>query len=117
MPFIKNVHAKVINPVLPDSLDISSDPTTYTNKVIQTIFSIFILVAVIYFVFRFILGGYKMISSNGDQKKYEEAIASIRYSLTGLIIVFSIFIILKLIGNIFGITSLRDGLSIPWPGL
>lgn len=116
MSLIKTVYANINNPVIPKSQTIASDPVSYVNSVIQTIISISIIVGIVYFIFRFIMGGYKIISSNGDPKKYEEATASIRYSLTGLIIIFSVFVIVKLLGTIFGIDGL-DNLSIPWPTL
>lgn len=116
MPLIKNVYATITNSVLPNSGDISTKPVSYVNNVIQSIFSIFITVGVVYFIFRFIFGGYKIISSNGDPKKYEEAMASIRYSLTGIVIIFSVFVIVQLLGTVFGIEGLNK-LSITWPTL
>lgn len=116
MSFVKTVYANITNPLLPKSESIASQPVPYVNSVIQSIISIFIIVAIVYFIFQLILGGYKIIASNGDPKKYEEAMAAIRYSLTGIIIIFSIFAIIKLLGGIFGITSLTN-LSIPWPSL
>lgn len=118
MPLIKTVYANITNPVLPSSGTMASSPLTYANNIIQTTISILIIVGIIIFILRFILGAYKMISSGGDPKKKEEATGAISSSLIGLIVILSVFIILKIIGTILDIPSLSGtSLSIPWPGL
>ncbi|MDD3002841.1 MAG: hypothetical protein PHS06_03160 [Candidatus Shapirobacteria bacterium] len=106
----------ITNPVLKNSSNISSNPTNYMNGVIQTVFSIFFIFGLIYFVYHIVLSGYKMISSQGDPKKYEEAQHSLIYAFIGIAIIFSIFALLKIVGHIFGITGL-DSLTIIWPSL
>lgn len=105
----------IINPILKSDLS-STKPTEYVNSVIQTVLSIFMLVAVIYFIWHFIMAGYHLISSQGDPKKYEQARDEITYALLGLAVCFSVFAILKLVGVIFGITGLEN-LKITWPSL
>jgi hypothetical protein len=120
MKLIKPIQAAIKNPLLGDTANdtINSEGggETYVNNTIQAIITIFLVVAVIYFVWHFVMSAYHMISSNGDPKKYEEAQKSILYSLVGIILVFSVFGILKFAGILFGITSLAD-LSITWPTL
>ncbi|MFA6184545.1 MAG: hypothetical protein WCT51_02605 [Candidatus Shapirobacteria bacterium] len=106
----------ITNPVLKNSSNISSNPTGYFNSAIQTMISLFFIFGLIYFIFHLVLAGYKMISSQGDPKKYEEAQHSLIYSLIGIAIVFSIFALLKIVGTIFGITGL-ESLTITWPSL
>ncbi|MDD2225393.1 MAG: hypothetical protein PHP97_04525 [Candidatus Shapirobacteria bacterium] len=106
----------ITNPVLKNSSNISSNPIAYTNSVIQTIISIFFIFGLIYFIYHIVLSGYKMISSQGDPKKYEEAQHSLTYAVIGIAIVFSIFALLKVIGSIFGIIGLET-LTISWPSL
>lgn len=118
MKLIKPIYA-ICNPILEkcdEVIDtgIASNPQAYTNKVLQTIISLFFLVAVIYFIWHFVMSAYHMISSNGDPKKYEEAQKSILYSIVGVVLVFSIFVILKLAGIVLGIP---DILKISWPSL
>lgn len=115
MQLIKPLFA-INNPLLRDSSTIAEDPKTYVNGVLQTIISLFLLVGVIYFTWHFIMSAYHMISSNGDPKKWEEAQKSILYAFVGLILVFSIFAILKFVGFIFGIDSLVL-LKLEWPSL
>ena len=106
----------ITNPVLKDSGSIATNPTGYTNGVIQTVISIFFIFGVIYFIYHVVLSGYKMISSQGDPKKYEEAQHSLIYAFVGIAVIFSIFALLKVVGSIFGITGLET-LTISWPTL
>ena len=114
--FIKPVLAQIINPVLDNPSDISTDPQTYVNTVIQAIINIFFIVAVIYFIWHLVMSAYRIIASNGDPKKYEEAQKGLINSFVGLFICFSIFGILKFVGAVFGITGL-ESLTIAWPSL
>lgn len=113
--FIKPALAQITNPSLGDP-SIGTNPEGYVNGVIQAIISIFLLVAVIYFIWHFIMSAYHMISSNGDPKKWEEAQKSILYAFVGIILVFSVFAVLKFVGIVFGIDGLQQ-LQLTWPKL
>lgn len=115
MQIIKPLFA-ITNPLLKDSTTIAEEPISYTNNVIQTIFNIFFIVGTIYFIWHVVLSAYHMISSQGDPKKWEEAQKSLTYSVVGVVVVFSIFVILKFIGIVFGINGLET-LEIAWPNL
>lgn len=106
--------AQITNPVL--SPNIASNPTDYVNNVIQSVFSIFMIVGSVYFIWHFIMAAYHMISSNGDPKKWEESQKAILYSFVGLIIIFSLFAILKLVGTVTGVSGLKE-LRLTWPSL
>ena len=116
MFLIKPIQAAITNPVLKNSESIGSNPTGYTNNALQSIITVFFIFGLIYFIYHFILGGYKMIASQGDPKKYEEAQHALLYSIIGIIIIFSVFALLKVVGSIFGINGL-DTLTISWPSL
>lgn len=121
MNLIKPIYATICNPLLENcdeiaSTGIAANPQTYTNRVLQTIISIFFLVAVIYFIWHFVMSAYHMISSQGDPKKWEEAQKSIIYSFVGVLLVFSVFVILKFAGIVLGIPGLEN-LQITWPSL
>ncbi len=122
MQLIKSIYA-VCNPILEPGCDtdsaknkIANSPIVYTNNVIQTIVTLFIMVGVIYFIWHVVMSAYHMISSQGDPKKWEEAQKSLTYSVVGVVVVFSIFVILKFIGIVFGINGLET-LEIAWPNL
>jgi len=106
----------ISNPLLKNGLQQVENPTAYTNSVIQTVFSIFFIVAIVYFVWHFIMAGYHLISTEGDPKKLETAKNQITYALLGIIVIFSVFAILKFVGTILGIQGL-EGLQITLPTL
>jgi hypothetical protein len=112
---IKPAYA-INNPVLRNSEDQVANPTNYINNVIQTIISIFFIVAVLYFTWYFVMSAYHMISSNGDAKKLEESRNSIVNAFLGIVIVFALFAILKFVGTILGIEGLGT-LKLSWPSL
>ena len=122
MKLIKPIHAIICNPVLEDcsqvaDTGIGGQPKTYINNAVQSIITIFFIFGLIYFIYHFILAAYKMIASQGDPKKYEEAQHALLYSIIGIGIIFSVFAILKLVGTIFGIQGLGDLSGISWPSL
>lgn len=106
----------IFNPLLKNGLQQVEDPTTYTNNVIQTVFSIFFLVASVYFIWHFIMAGYHLISTEGDPKKLTVAKDQITFALIGIIVIFGVFAVLKFIGTVLGVTGLEN-LQITWPTL
>ena len=116
MSLIKPILA-FCNPLLePDctNSNIATKPINYTNNVIQTVITLFLMVGTIYFIWHVVMSAYHMISSQGDPKKWEEAQKSLTYSVVGIVVIFSIFVILRFIGIVFGIESLTT-LQINWP--
>jgi len=112
---IKPAQAIIRNPVLPDDTSVTK-PKIYFNNVISTIFSIFMIVGVLYFVWHFVMAGLRLMDSRGDPKKLESAREELLNAFIGLGAVFAIFAILKFVGTIFGLEGLRQ-LQIPWPNL
>ena len=107
----------ISNPVLKNpSSQVGDASLTYFNSVLQSVFSIFFIVGIIYFIWHFVMGGYHFISQEGDQKKIETAKHQFTYAFLGLAVIFMVFAILKLIGFVTGIKGL-DTLQIPWPTL
>ena len=115
MKLSKEVYA-ITNPLLRNGDKISSNPDGYVSDVIQSVISIFFIVATVYFVWHFVMAGYRMISSQGDPDKWKAAQKSLLYSLVGLFVVFSIFAILGVVGHVTGIQGLTD-FNLKWPSL
>jgi len=115
MKFIKPVFAQITNPVMDSSTGVQ-DPVGFFNKFIQGLFSMFMLVGFLYFSWYFVLGAYHLISTEGDKNKFQTAKDQFVHAFMGLIILFSVFAVLKVIGIIFGIDGL-DQLQIKWPSL
>ena len=97
----------------------TANPKAYFNGVVQAVLSIFMLVGIIYFIWHFVMAGFHLIASHGDPKKYEEARNEITYALMGILVVLSIFAILKLVGHVFGIPGLSNlgSPTLSWPTL
>jgi len=108
--------AQITNPALKNSDSIASSPSGYVNNIIQSIVSIFMIVGVVYFIWHFVMAAYHMINSNGDPKKWEEAQKAILYSFVGIVLVFSLFAILKFVGLVTGVPDLQN-LELTWPSL
>ncbi len=115
LPIIKPAYAQICNSALGDCTS-STNPTAYVNNVIQAVFSIFFIVGVVYFLWHFIFAGLHMMATDGDSKKFETARNEMLNSFLGLIVIFSVFVVLKLIGTITGISGLET-LQIAWPSI
>jgi len=109
------IYAQITNPVL-DNQKFATDPQAYASSVIQTVFSLFFIVGILYFIVHFIMAGYHFIDGLGDPKRIESARDQLTYSFVGLIVIFSVFAILRFAGVVLGITGLQT-LTIPWPTL
>ncbi len=88
----------------------------YVSNVVQNVFSIFMIVGLIYFVWHFLFAGYHFIAAQGDEKQYQQAKSEITYAAVGLIVVFIVFAMLKMIGYMLGIQGL-DSLQFSLPSL
>jgi len=102
------------NPILGNDL---SSPTPgeaggLLGRIFSGFFSILILGSVLFFFVQFILGGIKWILSEGNEEKVKTARNQIRDAAVGLGIVFAVFMIVKLIGYVFGVSGLEE-LQIP----
>lgn len=113
---IQKGSTQIVNPILTNGLNQMTAPKIYFNNVLQTVFTIFFIVAIIFFMWNFIFGGIRFINSSGDPKNVETARIQITNAFIGLAVIFSLYAILKLVGTVFGITGL-DTLTIPWPNL
>ena len=106
----------ISNPALTNPESQVGDPTGYVNSVLQSVFSIFFIVGIIYFIWHFMMGAYHFMSQEGDPKKIETAKHEFTYAFLGLGVMFVVFAILKLVGYITGIKGL-DTLLLTWPTL
>ncbi len=76
-------------------------------SIISTIIGIFTVLAIIWFIIEFVIAGYLMVSSAGDQEKTAEAKKRLTQSLFGLIIVISAIFFISLVSFIAGIDFLN----------
>lgn len=75
---------------------------------ITTTIGVLTLVAIIWFVFNFIVGAIGIISSGGDKQKLETARNKVTYSVIGLIAVIAAIFIVELIGFLLGFPNILD---------
>jgi hypothetical protein len=116
LQLIKPAYAVICNSLVNPNCASVPAPKTYFNNVIQAVTTIFLVVAVIYFMWFIFMAGFHFIDSSGDSKKVEEAKNQLQYGVMGLVIIFCDFALLKFIGTVFGITGL-DVLQLQWPTL
>ena|SRR3989344_7962384 len=90
----------ITNPALGSKLQKLSG-TQFFSRLIPSLIGLGFVVGVIVFVFMFILGAIQWISSWGDKGQLEEARGKIIHSLAGLIILFALFALIKVIEHFF----------------
>lgn len=105
----------ICNPLLQNCQQVTA-PQTYFNNVIQALFSIFLIIGILYFIWHFFMAAFHLISSRADSKKLEDARTEITNAFVGLIVVFSVFAVLKVAGKLLGIPDLQN-LRLPLPSL
>lgn len=93
--------ARVTNPIAPGLSGIY--PDFELSALIKVIITALFFIGALMFMIMFIVGGIKWITSGGDKTQLESARTTILNALVGFIILFSLFAILSLIGNLFGI--------------
>lgn len=109
--------APITNPILEPRLRaMVATPDTYVNTLIRAIISILLLGGVLIFILFFILGAFKLITSQGDKGTIEKGQQQLTYAFLGLAISFCLFAILKLLGHFFGVTNLEN-LQLNWPSM
>lgn len=79
------------------------------NTVISGIISLLTVLAGLWFLFRFIVGGINWIGSGGDKSKIEQAQDTINNALIGLFIVVGAWIIVGIVGSLLGFEILNPG--------
>ncbi len=79
------------------------------NKGISTIVGFLTIVAALYFLIQFILGGFKWISAGGDKNETTAARDKITNSIIGLLIIAIATAVVGIIGKILGLDILNPG--------
>ena len=105
--------ADVSNPLLPSKLNPTSGLAGVSgfSAVIAVILKTFFVVGFVLFIVYFLIGGLQWITSTGDAKALEKARNSIVHALLGVVVMLSLFAILKLIEAVFGVNFLQIDLG------
>jgi hypothetical protein len=76
-----------------------TDPQKFISAAIQVV----LVLGVIIFFFMLLFGGIKWLSSGGNPAQMENARKTITAAVVGLVIVFSIFVIIMFVNAMFGV--------------
>jgi hypothetical protein len=95
----------ISNPALRGSLQ-GETGISFFQKFIPNAVGIGFLIGVLLFFFYMIMGAISWISSGGDKTALETARSRITQAITGLIVLLSLFALLKVIETFFGINIL-----------
>ena len=95
----------ITNPLLKENLQKKSG-VGFFQSFIPNLVTLGLIIGVLFFLFILIIGAIQWISSGGDKNALEEAKKKITNAIIGIIILFSVFALLKVIENFFGISIL-----------
>ncbi len=86
------------------------DPATFSdlNIVFGNVVSTLLGLAGIILFIMLVVGGFKYITSGGDPKAVESAKKTLTSAIAGLVLTASAYLILRLIANFTGTTSILD---------
>jgi len=79
------------------------------NKLISNIVGVMTVIAGIWFIFQFIIGGISWLTAGNDKAKVESARAKITQGIIGLAIVIIAVFIIDLVGKFLGLEILQPG--------
>ena len=84
----------------------------FLNKLLPNMVGLAFVIGIVIFFFVFIFGAIQWITSGGDKAGLESARSKIVNALVGIILLFSVFVILKIIEDFFGINILTIDLGV-----
>ncbi|MFC1625589.1 hypothetical protein ACFL1Q_00905 [Patescibacteria group bacterium] len=98
---------KGFGPLGLEGKDAASAPSVFTKFISSTI-GIMTVIAIIWFVFKFIGGAIGIMSAGGDKQALENGKKSITTGIIGLAIVIASLFVIDLIGNLIGIPDILN---------
>lgn len=109
-PVNKGSGSDIYNPVLSPKIK-ALGGSEYLALLVKNVLTLFLIVTAVVALFMLIIGGIRWILSAGDKAQLENARSQITQALIGLVLVFSAFAIIKLVGSFFGIELLEFDLG------
>lgn len=91
---------EITNPVGPD---FTTEGTTFFGKIIPNLINLGFVAGILVFFFVFIAGAIQWMASGGDKAAVESARGKVVSALVGMVILLLLFVILKVIGDFFGL--------------
>ncbi|HNP89404.1 MAG: hypothetical protein BWY24_00284 [Microgenomates group bacterium ADurb.Bin219] len=102
---------QIYNPLIPNSKD--KTVGEWLPKAIVVFVRAFMIIGSIALIFYLVWGGVMWITSGGDSKRAEAAGKQISGAIIGMIILFSAWAIIKVVGIVVGLDILGSGFIIP----
>jgi hypothetical protein len=106
----KALLSQIVNPVLSPQLQTMSGASFFSGLV-RTGISIALVVGGIAFLFYFLYGGVLWIMSEGDKSKLTQARSTLIQAMLGILILFSAWVIIAFLENVFEINITEFDLS------
>lgn len=97
----------IYNPALKPFVG-TGEGLTIIDYFLSSFISLLLIVGVIVALFFFIIGAIQWMTAGGDKEKIGSARGKIISALIGLIVLFAVFVIIKVIGAFFGIEALEN---------
>lgn len=95
----------ITNPLLKDTIRTKTG-VEFFQSFIPNLITLGLIIGVIFFLFILIIGAIQWISSGGDKNALEGARSKITNAIVGIVVLFAVFAVLKLVGDFLGITIL-----------
>jgi len=104
---------EITNPVLPELYNqTGSTGIDVINQFIPNLIELAFVIAAVIFIFVMIMGGIQWIFSGGDKNAVQSAQGKITNAIIGLVVLFSIFAVIKILGAFFGIAAFQGTFKI-----
>jgi hypothetical protein len=110
---MSNYLAQLVNPALNSSIGNASvrGGVAITGQIVRGLINVAFIAGSIVFVAMLIMGGIQYISSGGDKESLQKSTKRISSALIGLVILFSLYVILGLLSAFTGLDLVN--LTIP----
>lgn len=113
MELLAGAPHSINNPIFSPSLqDLLNDPFAFFQIFIPNLIGLAFIIGVLIFFFIIIVAAIQWISSGGEKASIEVARGKITSALIGLIILLSVYAIIKLIETFFGIDILKINIGV-----
>jgi hypothetical protein len=101
--------AKLYNPALNATIGnrLSADVSGGMQIFIRNLLNVALGLGGLFFFINLLRGGFEYINAGGDKDKVHQAYERIKNSLMGVIIIFSVFVIIFVVETVFGL-SIRE---------
>lgn len=109
---ISTVLAQINNKALTPAMQAQQqDGTTLVSSLVPKFLTFAITIGAIVFFFMFVLGAIKWITSGGDKGAVADARGQIVNAIVGVVVLFSVFAVAKIIETFFGFSLITINLG------